>query len=123
MKRLKIGLFFIVGVIALSLVASGYSDRDTFTPATQAPMFALIAATFASIQLLPARVNNSFLNISLRVASVVSGFLAAIYWLDSEDANLPQLLLAIFLAFVSVVCLFIVPYLLARQSGEGEKGK
>ena len=93
MRGLKIGLFAFVGIIALFLVAVGYTNRDTFTYATQAPMFALIAATMASIRLIPVRVN--FLDATLKAVGVGTAFLGALYWLLSVDAGSGQLLLAI----------------------------
>ena len=120
MRRTKIVLFISVVAIGLFLVVAGLTNRDSFSNATQAPMFALIAATLASIRLLPAQI-NVFFDDSLRVMSVGSGFLAAYSWLNSVNANWLQLIFAIFLAGVSGFCIIIVPRLLARQSEEGEK--
>ena len=122
MRRTKIVLFISVVAVGLFLVVASHTDRETFPRAAQAPMFALIAATLASIQLLSAQFNNSFFNVSLRVAYVGSAFLAGFYWLSStEGANLLHWLLAIFLTSISGSCLFLVPQLLARQLQEGEK--
>ena len=122
MRTTKIVLFISVVAVGLFLVVASYTNRDTFTYAAQAPMFALIAATLASIRLLPAQINNALFDVSLRVTTVGSGFLAGFYWLlSSEDANFLHLLLVIFLTGISGFCLFLVPQLLARQLQEGEK--
>ena len=116
MKNLKIALFALVLAIGLFLVAAGSANRDTFAYATQAPMFALIAATMASIRLLPVRISD-FFEKTLALATVASGFLAAWYWLLSEDASGLILLLAFFLTIASGTCLSIR----GSQSEESKK--
>ena len=106
MKKMKIGLFALVLAIGLFLMAAGYANRDTFAYATQAPMFALIAATMASIRLLSVRISD-FFEKTLAVATVASGFLAAWYWLLSEDTSVLIQLLAVFLTVASGACLYI----------------
>ena len=116
MKNLKIGLFALVLAIGLFLVAAGSANRDTFAYATQAPMFALIAATMASIRLLSVRISD-FFEKTLAVLTAASGFLAAWYWLLSEDASVLILGLALFLAVASGTCL----YIRGSQSEESKK--
>ena len=119
MRALKIGLSLPVMVIALSLVVVGYTNGDTFTSATQAPMFALIAATMASVRLLPVRVN--FLDTTLKAVGVGTVFVGALYWVMSVDAVPLQLLLAFFLVIVSGLSLFLAQYVASPQSEEGKK--
>ena len=116
MRGLKIGLFVVVGLIGLSLVGAGHANRDAFAYATQAPMFALIAATMASIRLLSVRINDFFEKM-LAVVVAASGFLAAWNWLLSEEARGLIQLLAFFLAVASGTCL----YIRGSQSEEGKK--